>query len=727
MSKKVINIEDKLPIAGVEDGIIVSQKLDLTVGFKVSLPEIFTLSTSNYNDINESWVQAIKHLPNGAVVTKQDWFITDSYDATVGEDEEMNLLESSSRLHFHERPFLNHVCYLFITLPASPKQTKLLENSLFRSRLIDTDLLNGVRPKRIRSMADQFRDILDRCEYMSVEPLSGTDLCGTKERSGLLEQYLTLSGNGNQEVLCDIDFTDGMQIGDKHCRMFTLADIDYVPPLIGTRTRYEPFSTDQNRYSIGFAAELGLLLDCNHIFTQVIKITEKDRLLADLETKKKHMDSLAKYSRINKVNSEFVENFINQTVVGMLTPVQAHFNVLCWGDAYQIEDIEKRVGTSIKSMGGTPKKESHSFPTIYWGGMPGNITELPREEMFTAHVENMTCLFNVETNYRSSVSPIGIRLVDRLSGRPVNVDISDLPRKMGITTNRNKFILGPTGSGKSFFTNHMLRHYYEQGTDIVIVDVGDSYERLCQLYGGYYFTYTEENPISFNPFFVKDGKLTVEKAESLKSLINLLWKKANEDQSMSEYIGISNSIAGYYQQYLPQNPDVFPCFNTYYEYLQGPYTEQLREEETREKEIDLTNLLFTLRPYYKGGEFDYLLNAENQLDIIDNRLIVFEIDKIKDHPILYPIVTLIIMEIFITKMRTKKGVRKMILIEEAWKAIAREGMAEFIKYLFKTVRKFFGEAIIVTQELKDIINSPIVKDTIIDNSDIKILLDQSKY
>ena len=144
------------------------------------------------------------------------------------------------------------------------------------------------------------------------------------------------------------------------------------------------------------------------------------------------------------------------------------------------------------------------------------------------------------------------------------------------------------------------------------------------------------------------------------------------------------------------------------------------------KEFDLSNFLYVLRPYYRGGEFDYLLNATENLDLLSQRLIVFELDTIKDHPI-FPVVTLIIMEVFLSKMRRLRGVRKMILIEEAWKAIARQGMAEYIKYLFKTVRKFFGEAIVVTQDVDDIVHSPIVKDTIINSSDCKILLDMSKY
>ncbi|HEY0897302.1 MAG TPA: TraG family conjugative transposon ATPase, partial [Sphingobacteriaceae bacterium] len=138
-------------------------------------------------------------------------------------------------------------------------------------------------------------------------------------------------------------------------------------------------------------------------------------------------------------------------------------------------------------------------------------------------------------------------------------------------------------------------------------------------------------------------------------------------------------------------------------------------------------LLYVLKPFYRDGEFGYLLNATENLETLNERFIVFELDNIKDHPILFPVVTLIIMETFISKMRKLKGIRKMILIEEAWKAIAKEGMAEYIKYLFKTVRKFYGEAVVVTQEVEDIVSSPVVKETIINNSDCKILLDQSKY
>ncbi len=244
---------------------------------------------------------------------------------------------------------------------------------------------------------------------------------------------------------------------------------------------------------------------------------------------------------------------------------------------------------------------------------------------------------------------------------------------------------------------------------------------------GYYFTYSEENPIRFNPFFISEGdNLDTEKKESIKTLLLALWKKDDEQFKRSEYVALSNAITGYFDE-LEKNKKLFPCFDTFYEFLKEKYVPVLEAENVKDRDFDVNNFLYVLRPYYKGGEFDYLLNATENLNLLQERFIVFELDNIKDHKILFPVVTIIIMEVFISKMRKLKGIRKMILIEEAWKALMTEGFAEYIKYLFKTVRKFFGEAIVVTQEIEDIISSPVVKQAIINNSDCKILLDQSKY
>ncbi|HMI59270.1 MAG TPA: TraG family conjugative transposon ATPase, partial [Puia sp.] len=493
------------------------------------------------------------------------------------------------------------------------------------------------------------------------------------------------------------------------------------------RINYDRYSTDKTKFSVGFAAPLGQLLPCNHLFNQYVVIDDAQATIKKLENKRLRLQSLSAYSRENGISRDATNNFLNEALGQQRMPVKAHFNVLTWTeDKEKVKDVKNTVSAALAQMDARTRQETASAAQIYWAGMPGNEAELPAEETFDTFAEQATCFLNMETSYRSSVSPVGIRLGERITGLPVQVDISDEPIAKGICTNRNKFILGPSGSGKSFYTNHMMRSYLEQGAHCVIVDVGHSYRGLCELENGYYFTYSEAEQIAFNPFFIQEDELDTEKKESIKTLLLALWKKDDESFTRSEYVSLSNALQAYFD-YVKGHPDLFPCFNSFYEFLKEIFLVKLRQEGIKEKDFDIDNFLYVLKPYYQGGEYDYLLNASKNLDLLSQPLIVFELDAIKDHPILFPTVTIIIMEVFINKMRKLKGIRKIILIEEAWKAIMRQGMAEYIKYLFKTVRKFFGEAIVVTQEVDDIISSSIIKDAIINNSDCKILLDQTKY
>lgn len=326
-------------------------------------------------------------------------------------------------------------------------------------------------------------------------------------------------------------------------------------------------------------------------------------------------------------------------------------------------------------------------------------------------------------------------MCDRVSGKPLHVDISDLPMKKGITTNRNKFVLGPSGSGKSFFMNHLVRQYWEQGTHVVLVDTGNSYQGLCEMIrrktkgeDGIYFTYTEESPISFNPFYTDDCVFDVEKKDSIKTLLLTLWKSEDDRVSKTESGELGSAVSAYIER-IRADRSIVPSFNTFYEFMRDDYRRELEEREIKvsKEDFNIDNMLTTLRQYYRGGRFDFLLNSDKNIDLLSKRFIVFEIDSIKENKELFPVVTIIIMEAFINKMRRLKGVRKQLIVEEAWKALSSANMAEYLKYMYKTVRKYFGEAVVVTQEVDDIIASPVVKESIINNSDCKILLDQRKY
>ena len=479
---------------------------------------------------------------------------------------------------------------------------------------------------------------------------------------------------------------------------------------------------------------MGLLLSCNHIYSQYVFIDNAQEILQMMEKNSRNMLSLSRYSRSNAVNQEWTEMYLDEAHTKGVLPVRCHCNVIAWAeDAEEFRRIRNDTGSQLAMMECTPRYNTVDTPVLYWAGIPGNAGDFPAEESFYTFLEQAVCLFAGETNYRSSPSPFGIRMADRQNGIPVHVDISDLPMKRGIITNRNKFILGPSGSGKSFFTNHLVRNYYEQGAHILLVDTGNSYQGLCRMIhdrtrggDGIYITYEEDNPISFNPFYTDSGQFDVEKRESIKTLILTLWKREDEAPKRSEEVALSGAVNAYIRK-ITGNREARPDFNGFYEFVDGDYRRMIAEKKVREKDFDIDGFLNVLEPFYKGGDYDFLLNSDRELDLTNRRFIVFELDNISGNKVLLPVVTLIIMETFIAKMRRLKGIRKVILIEECWKALMSANMSGYIQYLFKTVRKYFGEAVVVTQEVDDIISSPIVKEAIINNSDCKILLDQRKY
>lgn len=714
------NILEHIPVYGVEHDSILSKMGDITMAFKVELPELFTLSNEEYETFHHSWIKAIKVLPPHSILHKQDWFRESTYKADFTKTDTSFLTRSSERF-FNERPFLDHHCYIFLTKkPAGRKAVSSIFSSLLKSRIVPEETLQPKHLHDFMSQASQFEKILQDSGFISMKRLQDNELVD------LITQYLNLQ-NDHQEI-ADIEFKPEWKIGGKHCLLYTMADAEFVPALCGARINYDKYSTDKTKFSVGFASPVGQLLSANHIYNQYVFIEDVQKTLQKLESKRLRLQSLSAYSRENAIAKEATDNFLNEAISEQRLPVKAHFNILAWTESKEeIKNIKNLCSTALTQMDATPKEETAGAAQIYWAGIPGNAADFPMNDTFDTFSPQACCFFNMETNYRTSLSPVGIRLGDRLTGKPVHVDISDEPMARGIISNRNKVIIGPSGSGKSFFTNHMERSYYEQGTHIVLVDVGHSYKGLCDMVGGYYFTYSETNPIQFNPFYVGEGEhMDTEKKESIKTLLLALWKKDNETFNRSEYVALSNALQLYFEK-LTDNKDVFPCFNSFYDFLKEVFVSVLKKDDVKDKDFDISNFLYVLRPYYKGGEFDYLLNAKENLDLLQRRFIVFELDNIKDHPILFPVVTIIIMEVFISKMRKLKGIRKTILIEEAWKAIAKEGMAEYIKYLFKTVRKFFGEAIVVTQDIEDIISSVVVKQAIINNADCKILLDQSKY
>ena len=673
-------------------------------------------------------------MPNYSIIHKQDIFITEKYRPDIGKDGP-GFLSCSFERHFNERPYLNHTCYLFLTKTTRERSRQQSNwNTLCRKFLVPKEIQDRETMERFMESVGQFESIVNDSGLARLERLSTEEITGTEDGPGIIERYLTLSADGSV-MLQDMQLNpDGMRIGDKRLCLHTLSDLDDLPGRVRTDGRYERLSTDRSDCRLSYASPVGIMLPCDHIYNQWIFIDDSSENLARFEKTAKNMQSLSRYSRSNQIDKEWLDEYLNVAHTNGLQSVRCHCNVIAWAEnGDELRRVKNDVGSALALMECTPRHNTTDLPVLYWAGIPGNEADFPSEESFYTFTEQALCFFTAETCYRNSLSPFGLRMVDRLTGKPVFLDISDLPMKKGVVTNRNKFILGPSGSGKSFFTNHMVRQYWEQGTHILLVDTGNSYKGLCDLIrqktngdDGVYFTYQENDPISFNPFFTEDYRYDIEKRDSIKTLILTLWKREDEPPRRSEEVALSNAVSLYIEK-IKKNRKIKPNFNSFYDFVRKDYRKVLADKNVREKDFDVDGFLNVLEPYYKNGEYGYLLNSDKELDLLNKRFIVFELDIVKDNPILFPVVTIIVMETFINKMRRLQGIRKMILIEEAWKAIAREGMANYIRYLFKTVRKFFGEAVVVTQEVDDIISSPVVKETIINNSDCKILLDQRKY
>ena len=666
-------LESKFPVMAVEHGCIVSKDADITVAFRVTLPEVFSVSSTEYEAMHATSAKAIKVLPNYSILHKQDIFITEKYEPDIRRDE-LSFLSRSFERHFNERPYLHHACYLFLTKTTKERSRQQSNwNTLCRGFLVPKEIRDKETVERFMEAVGQFESIVNDSGLIRLERLTTEEITGTENEPGIIERYLTLSADGTT-MLQDMQLNpDGMRIGDKRLCLHTLSDLDYLPGKVRTDGRYERLSTDRSDCRLSYAAPVGVMLPCDHIYNQWIFIDDSNENLSRFEKMAKNMQSLSRYSRSNQINKEWLDEYLNEAHSNGLQSVRCHCNIIAWAEnGDELRRVKNDVGSALALMECTPHHNTTDLPALYWAGIPGNEADFPAEETFYTFTGQALCFFTAESFYRNSLAPFGIRMVDRLTGKPVFLDISDLPMKKGVVTNRNKFILGPSGSGKSFFTNHLVRQYWEQGTHILLVDTGNSYKGLCDLIhqktggdDGIYFTYKENDPISFNPFFTEDYRYDIEKRDSIKTLILTLWKREDEPPRRSEEVALSNAVSLYIEK-IKKNRKIKPNFNSFYDFVRKDYRKVLADKNVREKDFDVDGFLNVLEPYYKNGEYGYLLNSDKELDLLNKRFIVFELDVVKDNPILFPVVTIIIMETFINKMRRLQGIRKMILIEEAW-------------------------------------------------------------
>lgn len=433
---KPIDIEEVLPVYKVEQNCIISKQGDITLAYEVSLPEIFTLSNPEYEAIHHTLIKAIKILPRHTIFHKQDWFVEDHYRSDFSK-KDVSFLSRASEKFFHERPYLDHRCFVMLTKKAQDRKTS---NSFF-SNLLRRSFVppETIRPEIVEDFMDsagQFERILQDSGFLKLRRLTDDDLAGNDKHPGLLEKYCYLLTDAALPVIKDIHINDELKIGDHFCQLYTLADVEDLPSLCGARINYDKYSTDKTKFSISFASPLGQLLACNHIYNQFIFIDDAQKTIKQLESKRLRLQSLSAYSRENAISKDATNDFLNEAISQQRMPVKASFNVLVWTDQKdKLKELKTIVSSALSQMDAATKQETDGAPQIFWAGLPGNEADFPMNDTFDTFAEQAACFLNLESNYRSSVSPVGLRLGDRLTGQPLHVDISDEPVKNGTCTN----------------------------------------------------------------------------------------------------------------------------------------------------------------------------------------------------------------------------------------------------------------------------------------------------
>lgn len=697
-----------MPYTGIDadngEALLYGERGDFSVIFHICNPVMqYGADPEPYNTYHSLLLNLIKILGEGHIIQKQDVFSRNTYQGGTTTE----FLQQKYNEHFHGREYTEIETYLTIT-----RQVKKGAFYVYDPRM----LLD------FRQNIDKVHDLLSGAG-MQPQRLDEREIRHYVSR--MLGMDFTTPHIALENVMAG-DRQLGM--GDRAVRSISLINTDTIdlPETVGTYTHKQDGRNLRN-FPVDNLSFLHHVPDYRCIvYNQLIEIPGQQLTLSKLELKRKRHSGVP--DPANHICVEDIDQLLVDVARENQLLVNAHFNIVLCAQTDKIGKAANFIEAALFQQGIIPSRNAYNQLELFRAALPGNGIELKKYDWFLTTSDAAICLLFKESMQTDEKTDFLIRFTDR-QGIPVGIDPADLTT--GRLNNRSKFTLGPSGSGKSFFMNALVEQYCLYNMDVVIVDTGDSYQGLCNYYGGKYITYTEEKPISMNPFALSKKEFNLEKKDFLKTLVALLWKGAEGQLTQIEDTVISNVISSYYYEFFwldpgPQNPrrPEKLNFDTFYAYS----IEKIREiRETEKVPFDLDEYRYVLSKFYTGQEFGTLLNEATDQSLFSAPFIVFEIDNIKENRTLFPIVTLSIMDVFLQKMRHRKDRRKALIIEEAWKTIASPLMAGYILYLYKTVRKFWGEVIVVTQELGDILGNPIVKDSILANSDTICLLDQSKF
>jgi len=726
------------PLMGMKDGVVISKRGDLTVGWELTLPDAFSLLESDYDEMAGALASAVRILPPWTMVHRQDVYLYEPYKPKEGQ----SFLQDSYEKNFGGRRFMTHREFLFLTLSSKASALRPVSASgIFGGKSI-TKLPSKDRFELLSTKAAEFISVITGSGKVSARRLSNDDYASTLN-DGIIPDYLSLGKHGH--IFSDFPMgPDHVKILDNTLWAYTMSEAEDLPTEVPTSHRVESLSGAASELFLSYGSPFGLMLDTEHMVNQYILTVPQSEVLSELDARKRRMQSMSK-SNDNRLGAEEIDAFVDEVHKESFCCVRSHTNVLAWGREEEHLAIRGKISSALAGMGVTCVESTCDTPVLWYSGIPGASCEIGAENLMLMELCSAICLGVWET-FEKDVPGGRLRICDRLRNVPVTIDVQTAAQDAGLIDNYNAFVLGGSGTGKSFFTNFFVRSCYDAGETVFIIDVGDSYEGLCSVIreesggkDGIYYSWDAEHPITFNAFIGFEdwmderGKIRQEcnGLNFLLSFVQTLW--CPEGGWSSDRTSILKEIVGDFIR-SRKDCDTLPVFDDLRCFIRDAVAPKIRSKvgyicgdiNVTSEMFDVKGLLLAMKDYAKGGAFDFLLNDPDPKDLFSSRFTVFEVDKLSslNDPKFYSLCVLCIMNSFDAKMRTCPGFKVMV-IEEAWKAISNETMAPYLAGLWKTARKFMTSAVVVTQQVSDIMSSSVIRDSILQNSSVRILLDQS--
>lgn len=733
MRTKAKGMESIFPLMSICDGFIISKRGDITLGWEVTLPGLFSLTEKEHDDHISSFASAVGLLDPWMMVHRQDIFLHQEYERSDAE----GFLSESFERHFDGRTHLIHRQFLFLTITSKESACKGISSSgLFGIKTPSGEALKS-SASRLQSKAEEFASVLCGKGYVHLERLSDHTLLG------IIGTHMRLGGR-QTAMLSDFEmFPDRVSNADRSMWAFSISNSSSLPSLLEPSRKVDSLSGPAAQLHSSFGSAIGPLMDCEHTINSYILTLPQGETLAEMDARRRRMVSMSRNAE-NKNNAEQLEAYIDQVHKEKLITVKTHTNILVWDSHDNLQQVKGRVSAALAGIGISCVQDIYDTPVLWYASFPGAACEIGSENLMLMELGSALCL-GINESYEKGLSGGLLKLCDRTRNIPLEVDIQKKAHEAGLIDNYNAFILGGSGTGKSFFTNFFVRSCYDAGETVFIIDVGDSYEGLCSVIreesvgkDGIYHTWDMNNPMSFDAFLGFEqwtdlsGTLRQDSdgLNFLLSFLQTLWSPLGGWSADTSNI-LKQMIRDFRIAWNKAQRPVFDDLRNFLIEIIMPKMEsdegylcgEIRVDSSR---FDISGFVLAMGDYASGGAFGFLLNDRNPKDLFSSRFTVFEVEKLAsvNDSKFYSLCILCIMNSFNAKMRSQEGMKVMV-IEEAWKAIANETMAPFLTGLWKTARKYSTSAVVVTQQITDIMSSSVINDTILQNSSVRILLDQS--